>query len=206
MKITSIDIQKNSSRVNLFVDGKFYMGVPVDAILEFKLKKGMELDQNTMDRLRRFDEHQRTKFSAYKYLSYRQRSVNEMKKYLLSKGYGPAIISDVVSHLMELGYLNDFDFAKSFVDDKSRLNYLGEYRLKYELRKKGIEDSIITDVLSEIEPDIEELTELIRKKYSKILSEDMAAAYRKIGGFLQRKGYGYDVVKRVLEGLRLEEE
>lgn len=206
MKITKISTQKDSSRINLYVDDEFYLGLPAEAIIEFKLKKDMELDPETAQRLRCYDELQRAKSSAYRYLSYRQRTVREMIDYLTRKGFEQQSISNVIELLKESGFLNDESFAKAYVDDKTRLNDLGAYRLKAELRKKGIGEELIKETLSDLEPDIDHLVELIQRKYSSSLTCDKNSTMRKAAGFLQRKGYGYEVIKKVLEKLGSGEE
>lgn len=206
MKVTALTAQKNSERINLYADGEFLMGLPLEAILEFKLKKGSDLDEETIKQLKRFGELDKVKSSALNYLSYRQRTVHEIKNYLLRKEFDESLIDKAISQLLEVGYLDDEKFASSYIDEKTRINSLGSQRLKYELRKKGIEDEIINNALSEVEPDLDELESLVRRKYSKVLSEDKNTQFRKIGGYLQRKGYGYDVIKKVLEKLNLGED
>lgn len=206
MKITMITAQKDSTRINLYVDDEFYLGLPVEALVEFKLKKDMELDHETAHQLKCYDEFQRAKSSAYRYLSFRQRSVSEVMDHLSRKGFEQQSISAVIELLLDTGYLNDESFAKAYVDDKTKLNSLGTYRLKAELRAKGINEELISDTLSNLEPDIEHLVELVRRKYSGSLSEDKSTIMRKVGGFLQRKGYGYDVIKKVLDKLGSGEE
>jgi len=206
MKITKISTQKDSSRINLYVNDEFYLGLPAEAIIEFKLKKDMELDPETAQRLRCYDELQRAKSSAYRYLSYRQRTVREMIDYLTRKGFEQQSISNVIELLKESGFLNDESFAKAYVDDKTRLNDLGAYRLKAELRKKGIGEELIKETLSDLEPDIEHLVELIQRKYSSSLTGDKNSTMLDAAAFLQRKGYGYEVIKKVLEKLGSGEE
>lgn len=206
MKITRITVQKDSTRISLYVDDEFYMGLPVEAIDEFKLKKEMELDHETARLLKCFDELHRAKSAAYRYLSYRQRSVSEMVGYLSRKGFEQQSISAVIGLLQESGYLNEKNFAKTYVEDKTKLSSLGTYRLKAELRAKGIDEELIRDALSNLEPDIKHLVELVRRKYSSSLVDDKNATIRKIGGFLQRKGYGYEVIRKVIDRLGSEEE
>jgi regulatory protein len=129
-----------------------------------------------------------------------------MMDYLARKGFEQQSISNVIELLKESGFLNDESFARAYVDDKTRLNDLGAYRLKAELRKKGIDEDLIKETLSDLEPDIEHLVELVQKKYSNSLTGDENSTMRKAAGFLQRKGYGYDVIKKVLEKLGSVEE
>jgi regulatory protein len=201
MIITNITVQKDSSRINLYVDGEFYLGLPVEAIIEYKLKKGKELDEETANKIKGYAEFDKVKFAALNYLSYRQRSIFEMEEYLLKKDFDNDSVASVISWLKESDYLNDERFAESYVLEKTRLNNLGAYRLKIELKQKGITDEIISEVLTDHKIDLNELTALVRRKYSAVLSEDRNTQYRKIGGYLQRKGYSYDVVKKIIERL-----
>lgn len=201
MIITNITVQKDSSRINLYVDGEFYLGLPAEAITEYKLNKGKELDEETANQIKSYAEFDKVKFAALNYLSYRQRSIFEMEEYLHKKDFNNGSIAFVVSWLKESDYLNDERFAESYVLEKIRLNNLGAYRLKIELKQKGIADEIISEVLSEQKLDLDDLTALVKRKYSAILTDDRNTQYRKIGGYLQRKGYSYDVVKKIIERL-----
>ena len=201
MIITNITVQKDSSRINLYVDGEFYLGLPAEAITEYKLNKGKELDEETANQIKSYAEFDKVKFAALNYLSYRQRSIFEMEEYLHKKDFNNGSIAFVVSWLKESDYLNDERFAESYVLEKTRLNNLGAYRLKIELKQKGIADEIISEVLSEQKLDLDDLTALVKRKYSAILTDDRNTQYRKIGGYLQRKGYSYDVVKKIIERL-----
>ncbi|NLW21899.1 MAG: hypothetical protein GXY88_01370 [Tissierellia bacterium] len=45
----------------------------------------------------------------------------------------------------------------------------------------------------------ERALELARKKISSYKKDNRDAIYRKLGGFLQRKGYSYDCIMKVLK-------
>ncbi|NQU73859.1 MAG: regulatory protein RecX, partial [Candidatus Omnitrophica bacterium] len=57
----------------------------------------------------------RAKNCAYRLLSYRSRSIKEINDRLKKKGFSPAIIKKTVTHLKQINYLNDEEFAKSWV-------------------------------------------------------------------------------------------
>ncbi|MDT4014759.1 recombination regulator RecX, partial [Staphylococcus aureus] len=44
-KITKIEVQKkNKERFNLFLDEQFEMGIDIDTLVKFNLKKGQQLE------------------------------------------------------------------------------------------------------------------------------------------------------------------
>lgn len=198
MEITKITIQKDLSRCNVFIDNEFAFGIDYQIKEDFNLFKGKILDESIIEILKDRDNEKKAKNKAYVYLSYRQRTCKEMRKYLESKGYNIEIVNKVITQLLSDGYLDDYKFAQTFSSEKSSLKAYGPYRIKYELNSKGIDNSIIESVLNLYEEDTEELTRLVLSKYNDILNESKEVIYRKIGGYLQRKGHSYDTIKRVL--------
>lgn len=198
MIITKISIQKDISRCNIFLDGEFAFGIDCLIKEEFDLHKGKSLDQETIRILKDKDDIKKAKNKAYNYLSYRQRTCKEMKTYLESKDFNAQTIDKALSQLLNEGYLDDYKFAETFLLEKSNLKGYGPYRIKYELFNKGIENSIIDNVLGIYEEDTEKLIKLVLSKYKNILNEDKDIIYRKVGGFLQRKGHSYDTIRNII--------
>jgi regulatory protein len=91
---------------------------------------------------------------AYRYLSIRSRSVREMKDYLARRNASEEIIEKVIDSLQEKKFLNDEEFARTFVVNRSRLKPKGKILLKIELRQKGIADEIIAAVFDEVQEDV----------------------------------------------------
>lgn len=202
MEITKISLQKDKSRYNIYLDGEFAFGIDYRIKEEFNLYKGKCLDLETIKVLKDKDNIKKAKNRAYNFLSYRQRTCEEMKVYLESKDYNIQTIEIVISELLEEGYLNDYKFAETFLLEKSNLKAYGPYRIKYELGKKGISRDIIERVLPLYEEDLDELLEVVLLKYKGIENEKSDVVYRKVGSFLQRKGHSYDTIKKILDLIR----
>ena len=72
--------------------------------------------------------------------------------------------------------------------------------LQLELRRKGIASETAAEAIDEA--DLDELaaaTDLARRQLAKYAGVDEAAARRRLGAFLARRGYGYDIVRAALE-------
>ena len=140
---------------------------------------------------------------SYRYLSIRNRSETEIREYLGKKNAAQEIIDKIVTSLKEKKFLNDEEFARSFVLNRARLKPKGKKLLTLELRQKGIAEELIKKVLDEVRGEIpDELSQaksLIIKKMQKMVGMPKQEIYQKVGGFLARRGYSWDVVKKAID-------
>lgn len=202
MKITDITPQRKNDRVNIFIDNKFAFGLSLEIKLNYNLKTNMEIDDDFVENILKEEEYKKAINASLNFLSYRQRSEKEMRVKLKEKGYEDNYIEKAISYCKSLGYIDDESFATSFIKDKIKLNKLGKHRIKLELIQKGIERDIIDKLLSEDEEDeYNRALELAQKKYPSYKNDGRDKIYRKLGGFLQRKGYSFDIVNSILKEL-----
>ncbi|QTA38150.1 RecX family transcriptional regulator [Thermosipho ferrireducens] len=119
---------------------------------------------------------------ALRLLKFRARSENEIKTRLKQKGYSREEIEQTIAFLKEKGYLDDEKFAYLFAYDALTLKKHGPFKIKWELRKLGVDEYIIEDTISKIleEVDIEE----IKRELTKGLEP------KKARELLYRKGFG----------------
>ena len=90
-------------------------------------------------------------------------------------------------------------YTESFIKEKTNLNKYGPVKIRYDLIRKGISKDIIDEVFDiDFNEEYSRAYELAQKKIKSYKNNDRNAIYRKLGGFLQRKGYSYDVVVKVL--------
>lgn len=80
-KITKIEVQKkNKERFNLFLDEQFEMGIDIDTLVKFNLKKGQQLEAADMAEIQKYDHYRIGLNKAIQYLSYKR----ELKKKLFN--------------------------------------------------------------------------------------------------------------------------
>ncbi|MDD2934649.1 MAG: recombination regulator RecX [Methylotenera sp.] len=93
------------------------------------------------------------------------------------------------------GWLSDARFTEMLVH--ARKTKFGSARVANELREKGVADDLIASAVAEVKiTELDNAREVCRKKYktSPISREDWAKQAR----FLQSRGFGFDVIKKVL--------
>lgn len=144
---------------------------------------------------------------ALGYLQIRPRSIHEMQKYLKQKEYSHEIVESIISRLIELAYLDDAAFARTLAAEKTRIKGHTGLRLRRDLEKYGIDESIIeaeildTRIGNEKELGMEVAKAYIRKHPG--MSVDITA--RRLWGHLDRKGYNASLIRRICEELGLME-
>lgn len=141
---------------------------------------------------------EKAKSYAFRLLGYRARSKSELRQKLLEKGFSQETIIKLQDFLEEYGLVNDAAFAQSWIRNRCNLKPMGKNRLKQELKFKGITGDIITQELAVLNEDKEyELAfNLAQKKLSRGVSKP-----EKIAPFLERRGFSYPVIKRVMVSL-----
>ena len=116
-KITDIMPQiKDKTRVNLYLDGKFYCGMDLVTVLSNRLKAGMEISEEELGEMQRLSEEERALTKAMHYLTGSIKTEKEVADYLAKKGYTPALIAAVVARLIDYSFLNDAEYAKEYAD------------------------------------------------------------------------------------------
>lgn len=201
MKITKIEPQKNSERVNVYIDGEFAFGLTREIKYKYGLSENMDIDEEFIDEVLLEEERLKAKDKTLKFLSYRQRSHKEIIDKLKKEGFNDEIIEKTIDFLKSYNLIDDMAFAKNFMMDKSNINKYGPERIRYELYMKGISRDIIDKVLEDYGDEYSIALELAKKKIKSYKGDDRNAIYRKLGGFLQSKGFSYECISRILREL-----
>src|SRR5579864_8519932 len=108
MQITDLEAQvNNAERVNVYVDGRYLLGVNAAIVLRMELRIGQELLPEQLEQLRSEDAEQQAVDRALNYLSFRPRSREEVRRYLQRKETPLELIDQVLERLEQLDLIND---------------------------------------------------------------------------------------------------
>ena len=204
MRITALQPQTNNpNRVNVFVDGQFLLGVNALIVLQMDLAVDQELSPAQLEELRSEEALQQTIDRAFNYLSFRPRSREEVRRYLRRKETSPELIEAVLARLDSLDLVNDRSFASFWLENREQFSPRGAQALRNELRMKGIERDVVDELIDEEKDEERALLAGRKKALSLIRLPDMDyATFRtRLGSFLQRRGFGYEVATRTVRAL-----
>ncbi|CAH2214176.1 recombination regulator RecX [Tepidibacter aestuarii] len=200
-KITKVEEQKNTDRVNIYVDDEFFMGVYKDLVYTLQLKKGNTIDKDSIQKIIDDEMYLKAKNKALNILSRSSQSENNIIYKLSKNEFDEKTIERVLDFLKKYKFIDDEHLAKNIVKDKVNINKYGKNKIKQTLYSKGIDSSTINNALeSEIDDDKEFKNALYlgNKKYEKIKNEDKNKVYRKLSSHLTYKGFDYDTVRKVV--------
>jgi len=196
--ITSIKPQKNNKRVNIYLDGKFGFGIDLENFVKLGLKVEQSLEDEEIKKIIKKAEFQKTYDYLLKFAMLRPRSEKEIKDWFRRKKTPESLHQDLFSKLKGLDLIDDEKFAMWWVEQRLEFRNKSKRDLEYELRMKGIKKDIIDNVLSKIEINEEEIAkDLLRKKLYRWKLLPDTEKKRKISEFLARKGFGWDIIKKV---------
>ena len=211
-RITDIkEAVKDKNRVNIYIDDKFFCSLDISQVVDLHLKVGKELSEEEYAEIKQASEFGKFYTRALEYTLLRPRSSKEIRDYLKKKtisrkiriknrrtgeyetrekrGYDVSLIPLVFSRLEERGYIDDYRFAKLWVENRNVSKGTSVKKLRLELMQKGIDSRIIDQVFAETtRSDNDELAKIIAKKRHKY-SDD-----QKLIQYLLRAGFNYSDV------------
>ena len=146
---------------------------------------------------------------ALKYLSLRNRSVFDVREKLKTKGCRAESIEEVIVKLTDEGYLSDHGFAEELTRHRIDIKSWGRLKITADLQRHGIERETITEVISALCSDEEELSTATRAldKWLRIKAvESPLSADNKIKAMrhLASRGFTTETVRRALDTVKTE--
>jgi regulatory protein len=147
--------------------------------------------------------------AAAAFLAVRPRSIGETRRRLGHLGYPQGLIDEVVERFAEVGYLDDQEFARAWVESRDRARPRGETALRRELVQKGVERQIVDEVLANRldgseagDPNLAAATALIQRKRATLEREpDERKRRQKAYALLARNGFDPETCRAVSASL-----
>jgi regulatory protein len=136
--------------------------------------------------------------SAARLLGMRSRSASELRKALEVRGYPDHIVREVINDFTERRYLDDAEFARRWITVRTEMAPRSNKMLGRELRARGVEPEIIEESLEDADlDDIETATRLASHRLDRMRGLPAEVQRRRIIGFLERRGFGWDTIGAV---------
>lgn len=142
---------------------------------------------------------QRTFDRAVNLLTYKPRSIKELRTRLMEKEWtNSAIVDEVIQKLESYGYLNDAQFAKSFAASKLRQKPVGKRMLKQKLAERKLDKETVAEAIEkafEETPESEIIDRAVEKRLRIKGVPKERNDIKKFYDFLLRQGFSYELVR-----------
>lgn len=171
-----------------------------DIVTRFSITKGLEINGGELHNIVHAAMLRKARERTLYLIDYREHSYMELLE-KLQKNYDDDICFEVLDDLAAKDIINDRRYAAHLAEKYFDIKKYGEYKVKFELNKRGIPKEIIDDILEEYEDGAyDRLTELVQKKYANLLTDDYKTI-QKLKSSLARFGYSYDNINDVINDL-----
>ncbi|ADZ90031.1 regulatory protein RecX [Marinomonas mediterranea] len=131
-------------------------------------------------------------------LSQRDHSIREIREKLTKKSPDNEHIEEVITQLIEFNYLNEQRFAQTYIRSKAARLY-GQFRIKQELKMKGVDQETISIAFDEEETDWSENAKALRhRKFGEEVPSDFKVKSKQMR-YLQSHGFSFDEINYSFE-------
>lgn len=207
-KITKIEVQKkNKDRFNIYLDQQFEMGIDIDTLVKFNIRKDQVLEPSDLEKIQKYDHYRYGLNLAIQYLSFKKRTEKEVREHLLKYEINENAINEVIHYCYKECLIDHQDYAESLKNTMIRTTDKGPEIFKQKLYQLGIEEEIIVNY-TQIYEDEQPLDDIV-KLGEKILKNKKGPATKvkqKVTQSLIQKGYTLDVIKKAIEQLDFDQD
>ena len=194
--ITDLKPQRRAGFINVLVDGEFACGLSDYHVALYGLHVGDEVSAEQVAEFKDRSIESKAYAAALRYISYRIRSVGEVRTYLLRKEYDSHLVDSLLQRLQLEKYLNDDDFTGRWIQMRLEQNR-SLATIRSELMQKQINRDTIAEYLSQVDSGVvhAQILQLVQKKRSHY------ATLEKLIQYLLRKGFRYSDIQKALSDI-----
>ncbi|MCI9011775.1 regulatory protein RecX [Oscillibacter sp.] len=193
MRVERVEASKHKKgRVLVFLGDGACLKITEQELLDFGLRSGDELDEETLKRLKEAAGVSNTRAAAADLIGKRAMSRRDLERKLQEKGASETEARYAAEWLEAIGALNDAEYAAALVRHYSRLGY-GPARVREKLYEKGVPRELWEDALEELPADGGQVDAFLRSKLRGRTPDEKEK--RRLTNALLRRGFPWGEVK-----------
>lgn len=194
-EITSIEPQKkDKNRCSIFIDGRFYCGLTLQAAVKYRLKAGMHIEKELLDEIQLETEKQTALDKALTHISASMKTEKQIRDFLAKKGYTAPVCDYVLERMHYYGFIDDYAYCKAYI---AGVSGRGKRMLEADLIKRGADRSAVDKALSEVEESCDEARTLA-EKYLRGKQRTRENLYKAVKHLVAR-GFSYDTARAAVD-------
>jgi len=200
VRIAALERRPRSRRVKCHLEGGQAIFLSQEVCARFQLRVGVELDDDALEELRAAQARHQALESALRLLSYRPRSESEIRTRLRRADTSAEATDETIERLRGAGLIDDEAFAQDWVDGRQSHSPRGRRLLASELRAQGIERQILESAVAGVD-DFESAYRAAERRSSSLQSLPYPQFRQRLSGFLLRRGFDYETVRKTVATL-----
>ena len=189
--------QGKANKIHIYVDEEYRATVDSDFWYSEKYRNYKEINEEELTELIDTVSFRRAYNKGLDFLSRRPYGTKELIKKLCEKGHEKEASQKACERLMELGLLNDEEYARILANDLLERKSYSIKRIKQELAFRGISREIVENTVESLDNDPQKsIIMLVKKKYINKLNDEKGK--KRTVDALMRLGYSYSEIKNAL--------
>ena len=193
MRIERIEASKHKrGRVLVFLEDGACLKITEQELLDFGLRSGDELDEETLGRLKEAAGVSNTRAAAADLIGKRAMSRRDLERKLQEKGASEAEARYAAEWLEAIGALNDAEYAAALARHYSGMGY-GPARVREKLYEKGVPRELWDEALEELPAGGGQVEAFLRSKLRGRVPDEKEK--RRLTNALLRRGFPWGEVK-----------
>ncbi len=198
MKLTVKEGKAN--KIHIYVDEEYRATVDSDYWYSEKYRNIKDINEEELTELLDAVSFRRAYNKSLDLLSRRPFGTKELIKKLCEKGHEKESAEKACERLLELGLLNDEEYARILATDLLERKNYGIKRIKQELNIRGINRDIIENTIDLLDNDpVNRIIILVKKKYINKINDEKGR--KRTVDALMRLGYSYSDIKTALNSV-----
>ncbi len=149
------------------------------------------------------EDRQRLTAELVGHLARRERTSKEAAAYLTRRGYRAELIDEALRRAVVEGWIDDRRFADLLVRERRRWRPMSRWALLRELESKGVPSAAAEAALASCDPPWDDQAMAQAALAGRCHRWPAAERWRKAAAFLQRRGFGTDVIRAALVSVPL---
>ena len=200
MRLEKIEVLTEDKLLLHLEDGGILRCGPQE-MLDFRLRSGMELEEEALVRLREACAYWAVRRKAAALAAEKAMSAVELRRKLCQKGVDPDHARRAADWLLDLGVLDERAYAAMVVRHYAAKGY-GRKRVEAELHRRELPRELWEEALEELPDSAQQLDELVRKRLG---NEPLdRQGLNKLAGSLLRRGYSWEEVRASIARNRID--
>ena len=202
MRIDRIEASKHKrGRVLVFLEDGACLKITEQELLDFGLRSGDELDEETLKRLKEAGGVSNVKASAADLIGKRAMSRRDLERKLQEKGASEAESRYAAEWLEAIGAINDAEYAALLARHCADLGY-GPQRVREKLYEKGVPRELWEDAVDTLPDPAEAIDRFLERKLRGRTPDEKEK--KRLSDALLRRGFSWSDVRAGLNRLGAE--
>ena len=195
-----------NNKYKVILDNNIELTLYEDVILKKELLIKKSINEKELSNIKKLNSYYDCYYYAIKSINNHGRSIYDMKVLLEKNEDYLDYVDEVIDLLVKQKYLDDNRFSSSFINDKMISTNWGPYKIKNELTKHRVDESIIDENLEifDSEEELGRIKKIIDKLIKSNKSTGGSVLKNKIRNYVINLGYSIDLVDNTLSGISIE--